>query len=355
MRAQAAILRELNAPLTVETIEVGTPDVGQVLVEVRASGICGAQIREITGGKGADKYLPHLLGHEGGGVVREVGPGVRKVKPGDHVVLHWRKGTGIDAACPTYFLPQEKTTGINPPRSKVGGGWVTTFNTHALISENRLTVVPDDLDFGVAALLGCGVTTGLGIINNEAKLKMGQSIAVAGVGGVGLNVVQGAAMVSAGLIMAIECCEEKWKMVRDMGADYVIPSISSPLMPSLLSVDVFVDCTGVPGVIQQGLRCVKPGGKLILVGQPQQGLDLVFQDMQRHYQGKTIMDSQGGLTNPDVDIPRYVKLYQAGKLKLDELITHRFPLSEINQAVELMKTGLSGRIIVEMPNADAER
>jgi S-(hydroxymethyl)glutathione dehydrogenase/alcohol dehydrogenase len=340
MRAQAAILRELNAPLTVETIEVGSPDVGQVLVEVRASGICGAQIREITGGKGGDKYLPHLLGHEGGGVVLKVGPGVRKVKVGDHVVLHWRKGSGIDAVCPTY----ESDSG------PVGGGWVTTFNSLALVSENRLTVVPDDLDFGVAALLGCGVTTGLGIINNEAKLKMGQSIAVAGVGGVGLNVVQGAAMVSAGSIVAIDLHQDKlWRAAR-MGATDIYQEV-----PDHFPVDVFVDCTGVPGVIQQGLRCVKPGGKLILVGQPQQGLDVVFRDMQRHYQGKTIMDSQGGLTNPDVDIPCYVELYQAGKLKLDELITHRFPLSEINQAVALMKTGLSGRIIVEMPNADAER
>lgn len=340
MRAQAAILRELNAPLTVETIEVGAPDVGQVLVEVRASGICGAQIREITGGKGDDKYLPHLLGHEGGGIVRKVGPGVRKVKPGDHVVLHWRKGSGIDAGCPTY------QSDLGP----VGGGWVTTFNSLALVSENRLTVVPDDLDFGVAALLGCGVTTGLGIINNEAKLKMGQSIAVAGVGGVGLNVVQGAAMVSAASIVAIDLHQDKlWGAAR-MGATDIYQEV-----PDHFPVDVFVDCTGAPGVIQQGLRCVKPGGKLILIGQPQQGLDVVFRDMQRHYQGKTIMDSQGGLTDPDVDIPRYVKLYQAGKLKLDELITHRFPLSEINQAVELMKTGLSGRIIVEMPNADAER
>lgn len=340
MRAQAAILRELNAPLTVETIEVGSPDVGQVLVEVRASGICGAQIREITGGKGDDKHLPHLLGHEGGGIVREVGAGVRKVKVGDHVVLHWRKGSGIDAACPTY----QSDSGL------VGGGWVTTFNSLALVSENRLTVVPDDLDFGVAALLGCGVTTGLGIINNEAKLKMGQSIAVAGVGGVGLNVVQGAAMVSAGEIWVFDINPVKLRMAMDLGGQRASNGYSSiPL------VDVFVDCTGVPGVIQNGIQCLKPGGKLILVGQPREGQSVTFLDMQRHYQGKTIMDSQGGLTDPDVDIPRYVKLYQAGKLKLDELITHRFPLSEINQAVEFMKTGLSGRIIVEMPNADAER
>ena len=339
MKAQAAILRELNAPLTVEMIEVSEPDVGQVLVEVRASGICGAQIREITGGKGEDKYLPHLLGHEGGGIVLRVGPGVRKVKPGDHVVLHWRKGSGIEASCPTY----QSDLGL------VGGGWVTSFNNLALVSENRLTVVPDDLDFGVAALLGCAVTTGLGIINNEAKLKIGQSIAVAGVGGVGLNVVQGAAMVSAGEIWAIDIHSAKLRMAIEMGATDAWGDADIP------PVDVFVDCTGVPSVIQQGVRCLKPGGKMILVGQPRSGQSVTFTEMHQNYKGITVVDSQGGLTNPDVDIPRYVKLYEARKLKLDELITRRFPLSEINQAVELMKAGNAGRIILEMPHDDVER
>ena len=334
MIAQAAILRKLNAPLTVEEIVVPAPGVGQVLVEVRASGICGAQIREISGAKGEDKYLPHLLGHEGAGIVLEVGSGVRKVKAGDHVVLHWRKGSGIESECPAYQTTDDV----------VGGGWVTTFNTHSLISENRMTVIPKDIDFGVAALLGCAVTTGLGIINNEAKLKMGQSIAVAGVGGVGLNVIQGAAMVSAFPIIAIDLLEKKREMAKEFGATHA--HFSADCIPP---VDVFVDCTGNPSVIQAGLKSLAPGGKLILVGQPRQGQDIVFEDMQRDYRGITIMDSQGGLTNPDTDIPRYIKLYQAGKLELGKLITHRFPLTEINQAVELMKSGLCGRIIVEMP------
>ena len=336
MIAQAAILRQLNAPLTVEEITMAAMGVGQVLVEVRASGICGAQIREMSGAKGEDKYLPHLLGHEGAGVVLEVGPGVRKVKAGDHVVLHWRKGSGIESECPVY----------GSGNGLVGGGWVTTFNTHALVSENRMTVIPKDIDFGVAALLGCAVTTGLGIINNEAKLKMGQSIAVAGVGGVGLNVIQGAAMVSAYPIIAIDLLHQKRMMAMDFGATNYLFSAEG-----MNKVDVFVDCTGHPDVIKDGLAALAPGGKLILVGQPRDGQDIVFEDMQRDYRGITIMDSQGGLTNPDTDIPRYIKLYQAGKLELDKLITHRFPLTEINQAVELMKSGLSGRIIVEMGNA----
>ncbi|MHB0968065.1 MAG: zinc-binding dehydrogenase, partial [Bellilinea sp.] len=195
-------------------------------------------------------------------------------------------------------------------------------------------------------LLGCAVTTGLGIINNEAKLKMGQSIAVAGVGGVGLNVIQGADMESSHPIIAIDLYHQKRMMAMDFGATNYLFSAEG-----MNKVDVFVDCTGHPEVIKAGLAALAPGGKLILVGQPREGQDIVFEDMQRDYRGITIMDSQGGLTNPDADIPRYIKLYQAGRLELDKLITHRFPLTEINQAVELMKSGLSGRIIVEMGNA----
>jgi S-(hydroxymethyl)glutathione dehydrogenase/alcohol dehydrogenase len=333
MKAKAAILRELNAPLSIEVIEIPALGIGQVLVEVRAAGICGAQIREITGAKGADKYLPHLLGHEGAGVVLEVGPGVTKVIPGDHVVLHWRKGTGIEAKPPVY----------QTEKGRVGAGPVSTFATRAVISENRMTVVEEWVHMVVAALLGCGVTTGLGIVNNEARVKIGQSIAVAGVGGVGLNVIQGAVMVSAHPIIAIDLLDEKLEKALDFGATHLYANVRE--MPH--QVDVFVDCTGNTSVIAAGFSKLAPGGKLILVGQPRQGQDLVLADVQKDYNGKTILDSQGGLTNPDIDIPRYVQLYNQGRLNLDDLITHRFSLSEINQAIDVMKTGQCCRIILE--------
>ncbi len=202
MRGLAAILTELNAPLELAEIEVPRPEVGQVLVQVHASGICGAQLGEISGVKGPDKYLPHLLGHEGGGVVLEVGPGVTQVKPGDSVVLHWRKGAGIQCHPPQYHWNGRV----------VNAGWVTTFGECAVISENRLTPIPDDVPFEIAALMGCAVTTALGLINNLAQLKIGQSIAVLGCGGVGLNVLQGAAMVSADPIIAIDIYDHKLDM-----------------------------------------------------------------------------------------------------------------------------------------------
>src|SRR5579862_6964716 len=149
MKMKAAILEALRAPLVLDD-EVNVPDLecGQVLVEVHRSGICGAQIGEIEGRKGPDKFLPHLLGHEGGGIVLETGPGVTHVKQGDHVVLHWRKGAGIQAQ-PAKYQWNGRT---------VNAGWVTTFNEHAVISENRLTPIPKDIGFEVAALMGCAIT-----------------------------------------------------------------------------------------------------------------------------------------------------------------------------------------------------
>jgi len=336
---RAAILREIGKPLSVENLSFSSGlGVGQVLVRVKASGICGAQLGEISGSKGPDKYLPHLLGHEGGGIVEAVGPGVTKVKADDHVVLHWRKGSGIEAAPPQYIDRNDQI---------VGGGWVTTFNDLAIVSENRVTPIDKRVDFAVAALLGCGVTTGLGLVNNEAQLKIGQSIAVAGVGGVGLNVVQGARLVGAGAIIAIDLSDYRRQMALNFGADHIDESLLF-FRENGKNVDVFVDCTGNAQMIAEGLSLVKPGGKMILVGQPHIDHGQTFPKFRQHYCGKTIMDSQGGLTNPDIDIPRYVKMYQSGKLDLDSLITHKFKLDNINQALETMRSGNCGRCIVEM-------
>jgi S-(hydroxymethyl)glutathione dehydrogenase/alcohol dehydrogenase len=176
---KAAILTELRKPLVIA--QVGLPDsldVGQVLVKIHYSGICGSQLGEIDGAKGPDKYLPHLLGHEGSGTVMETGPGVRHVKPGDGVVLHWRKGAGIEAAAPSYTWDGRT----------ISAGWVTTFNEYAVVSENRLTAIPADSDLEVAALFGCAVTTGMGVVHNNAKLRTGESVVIYGAGGVGLSV-----------------------------------------------------------------------------------------------------------------------------------------------------------------------
>lgn len=346
MKAKAAILVKLNAPLVIDEIEIPPLKVGQVLVELKCSGICGAQMGEITGAAGHDPYLPHLLGHEGAGIIVEIGPGVTQVKPGDHVVLHWRQGRGIEAPFPQYRWGERR----------VGGGRVTTFNEYAVISENRLTSFRKDVAFEIAALMGCAVTTALGLINREARLEIGQSIAIAGVGGIGLNIVQAAQMAGGHPIIAIDRIPEKVQAaILRFGATHGLLSVNTDIPGEVRKivgsegVDVFVDCTGSVGVIEMGFNLTRPaGGRMILVGQPFHHHTLVLGEFRQHYRGKTLLDSQGGLTNPTVDIPRYLNLYAAGKLKLDGLITDRYPLEEINEALDKVRSGLAGRIMVTM-------
>ena len=211
--AKAAILAQSRQPLVVD--EITLPDelnVGQVLVKILYTTICGAQINEIDAAKGPDKFLPHLLGHEASATVIETGPGVTNVKAGDTVVLHWRPSQGIQCPPPAY-----KWRG-----KKLNAGWVTTFNDYAVISENRMTVISPDYDLKVAPLLGCAVTTAAGVINNDAKVKIGESVVVFGVGGVGLNVVQFAHLAGAYPIVAVDLLDNKLEMAKTRGATHCL-------------------------------------------------------------------------------------------------------------------------------------
>jgi S-(hydroxymethyl)glutathione dehydrogenase / alcohol dehydrogenase len=344
LKTKAAILTELNTPLVVDEIEVPKLECGQVLVQVHSSGICGAQLGEIAGVKGPDKFLPHLMGHEGGATVLEIGPGVSAVREGDRVVMHWRKGIGIQAK-PASYRWNGRT---------VNAGWVTTFNQHAVVSENRLTVIPKEVDFEIAALMGCAVTTGLGIINNDADVKIGQSIAVLGCGGVGLNVVQGAAMVSANPIIAIDIHQNKLERAKEFGATHVINSAKQDLrgevrkIVGLHGVDVFVENTGLVRLIEQAYELTTSIGRTILVGVPRHDQDVTIHSLPLHF-GKVLTGCEGGHTNPTVDIPRYLKLNQKGKLELDRLITHRFTgLDQINPALDAVRSGEAGKCVVAM-------
>jgi S-(hydroxymethyl)glutathione dehydrogenase/alcohol dehydrogenase len=343
VKTSAAILAALNTPLILDEIELPPLDVGQVLVKIDCSGICGAQLGEIAGVKGPDKYLPHLLGHEGGAVVLETGPGVTQVRQGDRVSMHWRKGAGIQARAATY-----KWNG-----GALNSGWVTTFSEHSIVSENRLTKIPDGVSFEVAALMGCAVTTGLGLINNDAQVKIGQSVAVLGCGGVGLNVIQGAAMVAADPIIGIDIHDQKLEMATRFGATHIINSARVDLRAEIRNivgsrgVDVFVENTGLVRLIEQAYELTANAGRTILVGVPRHDQDITIHSLPLHF-GKVLTGCEGGHSYPTTDIPRYVSLYQKGKLKLDEQITHRFPLEKINEALETVRKGEAGRCIVQM-------
>lgn len=341
MKALAAILEKLNSPLIVDEVEIPLLQTGQVLVRVYSSGICGTQLSEVAGTKGEDRFIPHLLGHEGAGLVEAIGEGVTYVHVGDKVVLHWRCGAGINAGYPKYKWGDKI----------VGGGAVTTFNKYAVVSENRLTPFFFDVSYDIAALMGCAITTGLGIVENDAQLKIGQSIAVIGCGGVGLSVIQGAVLRGAYPIIAIDNKEEKLTIAKTFGATHFITNHRREEIKKISDnhgVDIFVDCTGDIESIENAYALTAVGGKMIMAGVPKHGQSLTLPNISKAFTGKQLIASQGGQCNPNKDIGRYLRLYREGKLDLQSLITHRFPLEQINEALDIVRSGIAGRCIVYM-------
>jgi S-(hydroxymethyl)glutathione dehydrogenase/alcohol dehydrogenase len=320
---------------------------GQVLVKVLASGICGSQIGEINGVKGPDRFLPHLLGHEGCGEVLEAGEGVRSVKPGDRVVLHWRKGTGLESVTPVY----------GSRIGRVNAGWVTTFNEHAIVSENRLTKVPAGFDVEAAALFGCAVTTAFGVVTNNAQVAIGQSVVVFGAGGIGLNIVQGAALAGAHPIVAVDLFDNRLELARSLGATHAVNSRRADPSEAIATIvgndgaDVVIDNTGNVEVIALASRLTGPRGRTVLVGVPPQGATAAISTLPLHFE-KRLMGSHGGECRPEADIPRYVRLVEDGRLSLAGVVGRRYGLDEINDAIDDMTSGrIAGRAIIRMANA----
>ena len=346
IKIKAAILEHLNSPLSIRDLEVTDLKVGQVLVKILMSGFCGSQLQEIKGNKGNGKFLPHLLGHEGCGIVEEIGPAVTHVEVGSKVVMHWRIGKGIESEFPTYLLDGKI----------ISSGKVTTLSEYAIVSENRLTVVPSNTPNFLGALLGCGLTTALGVVNNEIDLKFGESAVVVGCGGVGLNLLQALALGSANPIIGIDISENKRKLALDVGADFFINPTKDSIKEFLTKniptgkIDVVVDTTGNPETLDELSGLLSDAGRLVMVGQPEPGKGIYFSNALNLFgaRGKTIVTTQGGKTSPADDIPRYISLYKAGKLDVERVVTHYFDLDKINKATEVLKLGEAGRIMINM-------
>jgi S-(hydroxymethyl)glutathione dehydrogenase/alcohol dehydrogenase len=341
--SKAAILVESGKPLVVDEISLPAAlDYGQVLVQVKTSSICGAQINEIDAVKGVDKFLPHLLGHEALAVVIENGPRVTACKPGDTVIMHWRPGAGIQANTPAYTWRGRK----------LNAGWVTTFNEYAVVSENRLTPVPASIDRKSAPLLGCAVTTALGVVNNDARVAIGESVVVVGVGGVGLNIVQFAAMVGANPLIAVDRLDNKLTMAREFGATHAIQSDDAKEVEARIrtllgadGADKVIETTGAKAMIELAYQVTAKKGRCVLVGVPHEKVELYTLPL--HFD-KVLKGSEGGQCQPARDIPRLVRLAEAGRISYDGIVTHEFPLDEINDALDLMRSGKSGRILLNI-------
>ena len=333
---KAAVLEKIDAPLAVRDVELTELKFGQVLVKVLVSGLCGAQLHEIRGHKGNAKFLPHLMGHEGCGIVEEVGLGVTTVKPGDKVVMHWRLGEGMEAPFPNYVLDGKI----------ISSGKVTTLSEYSIVSENRVTAIPPETPDVLAAMLGCSLTTALGIIDNECDLKFGETVAIIGCGGVGLNLIQAATMRSPLKIYGVDINRKMIDLTYIMGATLFTESINDLEN----KVDIIIDTTGIPQVIADGYNKLAPSGRLILVGQPAPGKSVELPNAVSMFDGtgKSVKATQGGGTIPHVDIPRYIDLASRGIICYEQLHTDTFTLDQVNDAFDLLKSGNAGRIMIDI-------
>jgi S-(hydroxymethyl)glutathione dehydrogenase / alcohol dehydrogenase len=344
--AKAAILAQSREPLVVDEIALPeTLGVGQVLVKVLYSTICGAQLNEIAAAKGPDKFLPHLLGHEASAQVIEIGLGVTTVKPGDTVVLHWRPSQGIQCQPPAYQWRGKK----------LNAGWVTTFSDYAVVSENRMTVIPPDYNLRDAPLLGCAVTTAAGVINNDANVKIGESVVIFGVGGVGLNVVQFAELAGANPIVAVDLIDAKLDMAKSRGATHVLNANAVSDMDAEIrkivgakGPDKVIETTGAKAVIELAYNLTHADGTCVLVGVPSEKVSIYTLPI--HF-NKVLTGSHGGDAVPHVDIPRLIRLIEAGRLSFAGLITHEFPLDDINAALDVVRSGTAGRVLLRIGEA----
>jgi S-(hydroxymethyl)glutathione dehydrogenase/alcohol dehydrogenase len=343
MKTIAAVLEAVGRPLTLAELDVPELQAGQVLVEVAFSGVCHTQLLECRGLRGPDPYVPHCLGHEAGGIVLDVGAGVTKCRPGDHVALSWIKGSGANVPGCVYAWQGRR----------VNAGGVTTWAQHTVVSENRVTCIPEAFDLQDAALLGCAVATGVGAVWNTAAVRPGHSLVVFGAGGIGLCAIAGAVLAGANPIVAVDLSLERLATAQEMGATHTIQAVEQEPLAALADIfpagaDVAVEATGRPEVMAQALSAVRSqGGAAVVVGNAPHGERFMLDPAQLN-QGKRLLGTWGGDNLPDRDFPRYCDLIAAGRLKIAPLRSRPFALGEINQALDALEQRKVARPVVDM-------
>ena len=326
-----AVLRKLKSPLELlEGVAVPALARGQVLVEIAFSGVCHSQVMEVDGLRGEDSFIPHFLGHEATGLVRGTGEGVSKVKAGDRVVLGWIKGEGIDAAGTKYPSP----IGL------INSGGVTTFSQMSVVSENRLVRLPDGVPMDEGVLFGCAIPTGAGIVLNQIQPIAGSAIAVWGLGGIGLSAVMATQAFSCRQVIAIDIEDHKLRLARDFGATHSLNAHDPHLSAKVAEItgpsglDYCVEAAGQADTIERAFALVKRhGGLCVFASHPSHGTKISI-DPYELICGKRLEGSWGGASKPDRDILVFAKLYAEGKLPLSKLLTKRYRLDQINDALE---------------------
>jgi S-(hydroxymethyl)glutathione dehydrogenase / alcohol dehydrogenase len=347
LNIRAAVLTNLNEKLIVQNIEPPPIGVGQVLVKIIFSGVCRSQVMEVRGGRGEDPWLPHLLGHEGSGIVMAVGEGITKVKPDDEVILGWIKGEGLDAPGAQYKNGNQV----------INSGRVTTFCNYSVVSENRLVKKPEGLSFDEAVLFGCALPTGAGMVLNEINPSSDDSVIVLGLGGIGLSALMALKAQGIQNLIAADISEDKLEMAKKLDVKHCL-NAADKNFPFLINeitnggADYCIESAGRVSTIELGFSLIKSGGgKLLFASHPPEGetIRLIPHEL---IAGKQIAGSWGGATNPDIDIPRMYNLFQKAKIPLDALLTKRYKLDEINEALVDLELGRVFRPLIVMEHEE---
>lgn len=356
---KAAVCYEYGKPLVVEEVDIAPPEAGEVKVRMKAVAICHSDIHVLNGDWGDS--VPVIAGHEGAGVVEAVGEGVTLVKPGDHVVVSLLRSCGRCEECATgapylcegdFALQRENRLHTKAGQPIRQGVFTAAFAEYAVVDQSQLVPMPADMAFEPAALLACGVITGLGAVVNTAQVKAGSSVAIIGAGGVGLNAIQGASLSGAYPIIAIDLLNNKLAAAREFGATHTINARQANSKAVIREVtegkgvDYAFVTVGSPAAAEDAYKLTATRGHVVFVGIPDFRSKMALPMGLTVLKEKVIMGSFMGSTRLSVDVPKLIKLYQHGRLKLDELITARYSLDQINEAIAAMKQGHALRNVI---------
>jgi S-(hydroxymethyl)glutathione dehydrogenase/alcohol dehydrogenase len=367
VKTRAAIAREPGKPLVIETVDLEGPKQGEVLIEIRATGVCHTDAYTLSG-RDSEGLFPSILGHEGAGVVREVGAGVTAVKPGDHVIPLYTPEcrqcdyclSGKTNLC--QAIRETQGRGVMPDgtsRFSSGGASIhhymgtSTFSNFTVLPEIAVAKIRPDAPFEKVCYIGCGVTTGIGAVINTAKVEPGANVVVFGLGGIGLNVIQGCRMVGAGMIVGVDLNSSKRALAEKFGMTHFVnpAEVGGDLVPYLVNLtkggaDYTFECVGNVKLMRQALECCHKGwGESVIVGVAGAGEEISTRPFQL-VTGRVWRGTAFGGARGRTDVPKIVDWYMDGKIAIDDLITHVLPLDDINRAFDLMHSGESIRSVV---------
>jgi Zn-dependent alcohol dehydrogenase len=355
---RAAVCHAFGEPLVVEEVELDAPGADEVRVDVRACAICHSDVAMLAGAWGGD--VPVVVGHEAAGVVAEVGPGVEHLAPGDHVVVSLIRHCGRCARCadgqPALCTAAFRLDETSPIRLADGrrarqGIRCGAFADEVVVHVSQVVPVPRELPFASACLIACAVMTGVGAAERTAAVRAGDRVVVIGAGGVGLNVVQGAAGAGAAVVIAADTAPEKLEASRRFGATHAVDAAGDALERLVeeqtdAGADVVFAAVGSPRAMERGLGLLRPGGALVIVGMPPTGADLVLDATSLAHYGHRVLGSKMGGALPGEDVPRLAARYADGRLLLDELVTATFGLDEVNEAIASASAGGTLRNVI---------